>query len=83
MAFDLQSFMQRELKKTGAAPSRRSNKVQSGRAGRKTYQGQKAVSKVGGFRNEVDAIYAPADYELCVVVDSRRGWKSNGEPNRL
>ena len=71
------------LDTSNGTPSRRSNKARSGRAGRKTYQGQKAVSKVGGFTRDEDAMYAPADHEMCVVVDSRRGWKTNGDPNRL
>ena len=93
MAFDLDKFLERELNKrarltrslqgTGDAPSKRSNKTKSGRSNVKGYHGRMALAAVGGFRNEADAIFAPADHLMCVVVDSRRGWKTNGDPNRL
>lgn len=93
MAFDLNKFIERELnkharvvrdlQKTGDAPSKRANKTKSGRSNVKGYHGRSALSKVGGFSRLEDAIFAPADHLMCVVVDSRRGWKTNGDPNRL
>ena len=82
MAFDLGAFMQRELQ-NNSVPSRRQVKNASGRSGRKAYAGRQALARVGGYKNTVEAIYAPADKELCVVVPMSVGWKSNGEPNRL
>jgi hypothetical protein len=83
MAFDLNSFMQTQLRQTGSAPSRRSNKNHSGRTGRKAHNGRKALQKVGGSSNLIKAIYAPADKNLCVVVPMETGWLPNGQPNRL
>lgn len=79
--FDVHSFLQRELAKP-TSPSRRSNKNKSGRAGRRAWNGQRNLSSVGGYSNAVQAIYAPADKELCVVVPMETGWLPDGRPNR-
>jgi hypothetical protein len=62
-------------------PSRHQNKVASGRSGRKAYKGRKWVQAVGGTTDLAKAASAPADKELCVVVDPRRGYR-NGVPFR-
>jgi hypothetical protein len=77
MAFNLAQFMQ-----TQTTPSRKSNKVKSGRSGRKSYNGQKALAAVGGRRNTTDAIYAPPETHLCKVVSSDVGWNEDGTPRR-
>ena len=82
MAYDLRTAMQRELTSL-STPSKRQVRNASGRAGRKSHNGQKALQKVGGYRNVMDAIYAPADKELCVVVPDSTGRKADGTPNRL
>jgi len=64
------------------APSKRQIKHRSGRAGRRMYRNQQWLRSVGGYANMLDAIAAPPDKELCVVVDSRRGFKADGTPNR-
>jgi hypothetical protein len=81
MAFDLGSFMQRELAKT-AVPSRKAVKVRSGKAGRRAANGQKWLASVGGLRSDTAAIYAPADYEMCKVVSHDVGWNADGTPRR-
>lgn len=63
-------------------PSKRRNKQHSGRAGRRMYNGLQTIQAVGGYANDIDAIYAPSDKELCVVVDPRVGYNDAGEPNR-
>jgi hypothetical protein len=65
----------------GRAPSKRSNKNRSGRRGLKAYRGSKWVSAVGGMKDTVRAIYAPADYEMCRVVPFDTGMR-DGEPFR-
>lgn len=82
MAWDALEFVTRQLAQ-GEVPSRRAVKNRSGRTGRKQYQGQKTLARVGGVSSHMAAVYAPADKELCVVVDSRRGWLPDGRPNRL
>lgn len=82
MAFDLGTFMQRELKKT-AAPTRNNNRAASGRASRRTMRGQAVLQAVGGFTNDANAIYAPPDHHMCVVVDHSKGRKADGTLNRL
>jgi hypothetical protein len=49
------------------APSRRSNKNQSGRQGRKTYNGRLTLQRAGGYKNEVEAIGQSADTPLCRI----------------
>jgi hypothetical protein len=80
--FDLGAFMQKELARTGNAPSRRTNKQRSGRTLRKQANSQATLARVGGFRNPVRAIYAPANTNMCHVVDSNVGWLPNGQPRR-
>lgn len=63
-------------------PSKRANKNRSGRAGRKAYQGRKWASAVGGTTDLWKAVTAPADAELCKVVDPRRGFTNEGTPFR-
>jgi len=80
--FDLHSFMQRELADTGGAPSRRSNKLRSGRTSRKQANAQRTLQRVGGFRSDFKAMTAPADTAMCRVVPSDTGWLPNGQPRR-
>lgn len=77
MAFNLAQFMREQ-----SVPSRKSNRVKSGRSGRKAYNGQKTLAAVGGLRSTAAAIYAPADYEMCKVVSSDVGWNIDGTPRR-
>lgn len=82
MAFDLQSFLTRQLA-TSETPSRRTNKNQSGRSGRKRYSSQQTLRAVGGYANQVQAIFAPPAQELCVVVPTAHvGWLPDGRPRR-
>lgn len=62
--------------------SKRQNRNRSGRAGRRMYNGLRTVQAVGGYAEEMRAIYAPSEKEMCVVVDPRTGWNSDGTPNR-
>lgn len=49
-------------------PSRRQNKMRSGRAARKQAQGQKALQAVGGVAGHwTRAVLKPADYPMCKV----------------
>jgi len=50
-------------------PGRRTNKFKSGKSGRVAHHSATTVRKVGGYANTIQAIYAPADTEMCVVVD--------------
>lgn len=82
MAFDAMTFINNYMQSSGA-PSKRSVKNKSGRAGRKAYNGRQTLARVGGVSSTMAAIYAPADRNLCVVVPHDVGWKANGDPNRL
>lgn len=42
-------------------PSKRSNKNKSGRAGRKQHNGRETLRRVGGYRDLMQAIYAPEE----------------------
>jgi hypothetical protein len=55
------------LSSTSFAPSKRRNKATSGRQGRKTYNGLKSLSKVGGYKEEVVAIGQDVITPLCYV----------------
>lgn len=97
MAFDVAAYLEkqvdrkrtqlaktgRQLAGTGAAPSKRRNKTQSGRSNLKGYHGRRALAKVGGMSDPMKAMYAPADYLMCVVVPDETGWLPNGDPRRL
>lgn len=65
----------------GRAPSKRGNKNRSGRRGLKAYRGHKWVAAVGGMKDPIRAIYAPADHEMCRVVPMTTGMR-NGVPWR-
>jgi len=65
-----------------SAPSKRSNKHRSGRSGRKQYSASRELQKVKGFVRHMDAIFAPADQELCHIVDHRVGYTTSGDLNR-
>lgn len=82
MAFDLTSFLQRELAKSSDTPSRRSNKNKSGRALNKAHNSRKALLKVGGYSNNIQAIYAPPGEALCITVPHSVGWLPDGKPRR-
>jgi hypothetical protein len=58
------------LSSTAHAPSKREVKVRSGRQGRKTYNGQRTLSAVGGYKNEVTAIGQDSIAPLCYVRTS-------------
>ncbi len=83
MAFDAMTFMQRYLANPSDAPSKRSVKNRSGRAGRKQANGARWVARVGGFADDVRATYAPADTEMCRVVPNNVGWLPDGRPRRF
>jgi hypothetical protein len=72
----------REDSEDTSVPSKRQNRNRSGRAGRRMYNGLQTVQSVGGYASPLNAIYAPSDKELCVVVDPRTGYKPDGTPNR-
>lgn len=82
MAFDLGSFLQRELAKQNHAPSKRVVKARSGRSARRTHSGQMWLNSVGGYASDVKAIYQPEGTEMCVVVDPRKGYKEDGTLRR-
>jgi hypothetical protein len=63
--FNLHEFLMKEL----AHPPKRQVKNKSGRAGRKLHNSRAAQRAVGGYADTMRAVYAPADTELCVVVD--------------
>lgn len=70
MAFDVKDFIAGwSTQRPTGAPSRRSNKSRSGRAGRKQANGQRALQRVGGYRDPLRAIYAPDGHQLCVASD--------------
>jgi len=50
--------------KNETVPSRRSNKNNSGRAGRRAYNGQQTLAAVGGRASDVAAIYHGADRDI-------------------
>lgn len=81
MGFDIKAQFEKAMK-NAEVPSRRANKNKSGRASRKAHNGNRSLQGVGGFRNTVQAIYAPGDHKMCVVVDSSRGWNPDGTPIR-
>jgi hypothetical protein len=81
--FDMLAFVERELQKTGVAPSKRYNRNTSGRASRRQLRGQARLQAVGGMSNLTKAMLAPADTKLCRIVDPRTGWKVDGSPQRL
>ena len=81
--FDAMTFLQKELTKTGGAPSRRYNKNTSGRASRKQANGLRSQQAVGGMKNLTKAMLAPADAKLCRIVPNSTGWKVDGSPQRL
>jgi len=62
---------------TSGTPSRKSTKVRSGRQGRKQYNSRITLQKVGGFSSALQAIAAPADHEMCVVVPHGTGYVNN------
>ena len=82
MAFDLRTSMQRALVNQNSAPSKRQVRNKSGKAGRRTYNGQMVLARVGGYGSTMEAIYAPAGTELCVVVPDSMGRLSDGTPRR-
>ena len=49
-------------------PSKRQIRDKSGRAGRRAWNSRRQAAAVGGYADDRQAIYAPADKELCVVV---------------
>lgn len=67
------------LSLSSGIPSKRQNKIHSGRASRKAARSRQALQKVGGIWNSqqpglsiVKAIYAPADKPLCKVITNPR-----------
>lgn len=54
---------------SGSTPSKHQVKINSGRSSRRAMNGQAVLQRVGGYRNNTRAIYAPADAHLCRVVD--------------
>jgi len=53
-------------------PSKRQNKVRSGRASRKSYQGRKVLEAVGGVSGHwTKAATKPADYPMCKIVTGK------------
>ncbi len=61
----------------GAIPSKRQNKIRSGRSGRKAANGRASLQAVGGlsYRGPWDALKAaekPADYPLCKLESERK-----------
>lgn len=66
-----------------APVSKRANKNRSGKRNKAAWNAQRWVSKVGGYNDAVQAIYAPADKEMCVVVRSDRGYNPDGTPFRF
>lgn len=46
-------------------PSKKQVKLNSGRRGRKQFNGQKTLQRVGGKLVLVEAIGMPSDYKLC------------------
>ena len=49
-------------------PSKHQVKINSGRSSRRAMNGQAVLQRVGGYRNNTRAIYAPADAHLCHIV---------------
>ena len=62
-------------------PSKSEVRMDSGRAGRRMWNGQKWLQRAGGYSNPYSAIFAPADAILCNTVPMNTGTR-NGTPHR-
>ena len=70
-------------KQNTAPVSKRQNKNKGPARSKANWNAQRWVQAVGGTSDTMKAIYADADKELCVVVDSRRGFRPDGTPFRF
>ena len=81
MAFDLQSSLQR-AQASLEAPSKRQNRNRSGRASRRTYNGQRTLQAVGGRTTWWAAALADEGAPLCKVVQEMVGRTEGGQLKR-
>jgi hypothetical protein len=70
----------------GAIPSKRQNKIRSGRSGRKAANGRKDLQAVGGlaYKGPWDALKAsekPADYAMCRLEQEVKSSRPAGTHN--
>lgn len=70
----------------GAIPSKRQNKIRSGRSARKSANGRRALEAVGGlsYRGPWDALKAsekPADYNMCRLEQEVKSSRAAGTHN--
>lgn len=83
VAFDAKTLIARAIANQNPAPSRRQVKDRSGRSSRRAANSRRTLAAVGGFADDVKAMYAPADTEMCRVVPDSVGWLPDGRPRRF
>lgn len=65
-----------------SVPSRNQNRIRSGKAGRRMYNGRQILDSIGGYSSDLKAIYAGEGKELCRVVPMETGMR-DGKPFRF